>query len=73
MYDIVSGIRTQKIPKTCLVTQIVATSEKKSTYLCAPVTIGRLGKAVSWPYFDLATVVDAEINVSIEDRVTDGV
>ena len=71
--DIVYGIRTRKIPQTCLVTQIVVTIKNISTYLCGPVTVGRLGKAVSRPYFDLATVVDAEINVSIEDRVAYGV
>lgn len=73
LQEIVSGIRTRKIPQTCLVTQIVVMIENISTYLCAPVTVGRLGKAVSRPYFDLATVVDAEINVSIEDRVAYGV
>ena len=47
--------------------------EKRSPYLCTPVTVRRLGIAIRWPNSDLATVVDAEIDLSVKDRVADGV
>ena len=46
---------------------------KGSSYLRTPVAVGRLSKAVSWPNFDLATIVDAEVDVLVKDRVTVGV
>lgn len=46
---------------------------KGSSYLCTPVAVGRLSNAVSWPNLDLAAIVDAEIDVFVKERVTDGV
>lgn len=40
-------------------------------YLCTPVTVGILGESVRWPNFDRVTVVDAEIDVFVKDRVAD--
>ena len=38
-------------------------------YLCTPVTVRILGESVRWSNFDLATVVGAEIDVFVKDRV----
>ncbi len=49
-------------------------SEKEvSPYLCTPVAIGGLSNGIRWPPFDLASVVDAEIDVVVENVVADGV
>ncbi len=52
----------------------ITQSEKEvSPYLCTPVAIGGLSNGICWPPFDLASVVDAEINVVVEDVIADGV
>lgn len=44
-----------------------------SSYLCTPVAVGRLSKGVRRLKLNLTAIVDTEIDVSIEDRVTVGV